>query len=201
MANEVYKTFNPTCGKSQKEIRFYLSKIVEQMNSCFVLHKILLREKMNLNEAIDEVKKAFFDTKKIKCKNCKYKSFSNNMEKLQLAIEELNLIKAEFLEKTGYENNRFSKIFKPALVYVGAPALAAYITNYIQKEFSNLKNFWLGLFFLIIIFATIYFLFGAAIAVIMLLIDSCGKNAKEKQLIRFLDKYIKEKKWKSIHSK
>ena len=35
----------------------------------------------------------------------------------------------------------------------------------------------------------------------MTMIDSCGKNAKEKQLIRFLDKYIKEKKWESVHSK
>ena len=40
------------------------------------------------------------------------------MEKLQFTIEELNLIKTEFLEKTEYENNRFSKIFKPALAFV-----------------------------------------------------------------------------------
>lgn len=156
---------------------------------------------MNLDEAIAEVKKVFFDTKKIKFEDCKYKSFSKNMEKLQFTIEELNLIKTEFLEKIEYENNRFSKIFKPALAFVGAPALATYITNYIQDEFSDFKNFWIGLFVLLIIFAVLYLVFGSIIASIMTMIDSCGKNAKEKQLIRFLDKYIKEKKWESIHNK
>lgn len=156
---------------------------------------------MNLDESINEVKKVFFDTKKIKCEDCKYKTFSTNMEKLQFTIEELNLIKTEFLEKTEYENNRFSKIFKPVLAFVGAPALATYITNYIQDEFSDFKNFWIGLFVLIIIFAVLYLVFGSIIAFIMAMVDSCGKNAKEKQLIRFLDKYIKEKKWESIHSK
>ena len=158
-------------------------------------------EKMNLEESVEKVEKVFSNIKKIKCEGCKYKLFSKNMKKLQLSTEELSLIKVEFLEKTEYENNRFSKIFKPALFYVGAPALATYITNYMQKEFSELKNFWLGLFLLIIIFATIYFIFGAVIAVIVFLIDSYSKNAKERHLQRFLNKYIKEKEWKSIHGK
>lgn len=156
---------------------------------------------MNLDESINEVKKVFFDTKKIKCEDCKYKTLSMNMEKLQFTIEELNLVRAEFFEKTEYENNRFSKIFKPAITFVGAPALATYITSYIQDEFSDFKNFWIGLFVLIIIFAVLYLVFGSIIASIMTMIDSHGKTSKEKQLIRFLDKYIKEKKWESIHNK
>lgn len=156
---------------------------------------------MNLDESIEEVKKTFFDTKKIKSEDSKYKTFSKNMEKLQFSIEELNLLKAEFLEKIEYENNRFSKIFKPAIAFVGAPALATYITNYIQNEFSKLKDFWIGLFVLLIIFTVLYLVFGSIIASIMTMIDSHGKNAKEKQLVRFLDKYIKEKKWESIHNK
>lgn len=53
---------------------------------------------------------------------------------------------------------------------------------------------------LIIIFAVVYLLFGGVVACILLIIDSSGKNAKEKQLIRFLNKYINEKNWKLIHN-
>lgn len=155
---------------------------------------------MNLEEIVDKIENFFSDTKERKCVCCRYKEFSKNMEKLQLSIEELNLIKAEFLEKTEYENNRFSKIFKPALVYIGAPVFATYITNYVQKRFTYLKDLWIGLFLLIIIFAVVYLLFGGVVACILVIIDSSGKNAKEKQLIRFLNKYINEKNWKLIHN-
>ncbi len=156
---------------------------------------------MNLDESINEVKKVFFDTKKIKCEDCKYKTFSTNMEKLQFTIEELNLIKTEFLEKTEYENNRFSKIFKSAITFVGAPALGSFLCELIKKYLLKTEKFLVGSLTLIFVLIFLYIVVGGPIASFLWTKDSCGKNAKEKQLIRFLDKYIKERKWESIHSK
>ncbi len=65
--------------KSKRNTIPFSKKYVEQINLIF-LHKILLRKKVNLDESINEVKKVFFDTKKIKFEDCKYKRFSTNMK-------------------------------------------------------------------------------------------------------------------------
>ena len=100
------------------------------------------------------------------------------------------------IEQNEYEKNRWTKIFKPVMAYVGAPVFATYMTNWIHDNFKCVSDFWLGLLRTALIFIVVYIVLGAGIAAIIWCIDTI-KN-KNKEIIRLLQKYSRELRFQNL---
>ena len=100
------------------------------------------------------------------------------------------------IEQHDYEEDSWTKVFRPFVTYIGAPAFSSYITSWCYDNTKVFKNFWLGLLFVIIVFAVVYVLFGGIITSILLTMDR--KNTY-KPVIRFLQKYCRELRIKQLN--
>ncbi|MBQ3024805.1 MAG: hypothetical protein IJD23_05810 [Spirochaetaceae bacterium] len=147
---------------------------------------------MNLDEQIKEIENVYNIAYKEKCDTCKYQVFSKKLQEMNISQEILNEILNEIKENNDFESNRWTGIFKPAMKYVGSAAIASYISTWVCNTFLSNEDFWVGLIILIFVFSFVYFIFGGIIASIVLGNDL--KRNKSKMFIRFLQKYIRERK-------
>lgn len=145
---------------------------------------------MDLDELVETVKKLLKNMKKISCENCKYRKFSKELDDLCLSVDTIRLLKEEIENQKNYEDKKWTKIFKPAMLYIASPMYAAFMANYISKIDMN-NNFWNSLLCLTVLFVICYILFGGFFAIIFIISDT--KKNSNSLLLRFLDKYIHQK--------
>lgn len=143
---------------------------------------------LTLDELLDRIRNIFYLSYKEKCDKCKYHLFSKKLKKMDISSDVLKIVLKEIIEDKEYNKKKWTKIFKPAMTYVGSATLASYISNWVSNQLTETVNFWLGLFFLSVVFFTLFFIFGTIIASIIIVIDA--KRNKSELLIRFLKKYI-----------
>lgn len=154
---------------------------------------------MEVDDLIEKIAGAFYKAKKEKCEKCKYQRFSKELDKLELSNEVFEELKAELCEKYGYEEKKWTKIFKPMITYVGAPVYATYIANWSYNNLKDCKDFWLGLFLTLIVFIATYILFGGIIATVFYVMDII--NGNHKILIRFLQRYTRNRRIVNLYKK
>lgn len=145
---------------------------------------------LSLDELIEEIRNIFYLSYKEKCDKCKYQLFSKKLQNINVSSDVLKIVLKEIKEDKEYNKKKWTKIFKPAMTYVGSATLSSYISDWIFNQLTETENvnFWLGLFFLSVVFFALYFIFGSIIASIIIFIDA--KRNKSEQLIRFLEKYV-----------
>ena len=151
---------------------------------------------MEMEDLIQKIKEIYKSACKERCETCRYRMFAKRISELKMSPEVINELTQEMIEQNEYEKNRWTKIFKPVMAYVGAPVFATYMTNWIHDNFKCVSDFWLGLLITALVFIGVYILLGGGIAAIIVCIDTI-KN-KNKQIIRFLQKYSRELRFQNL---
>lgn len=151
---------------------------------------------MEMEDLIQKIKEIYKSACKERCETCRYRMFAKRISELKMSPEVINELTQEMIEQNEYEKNRWTKIFKPVMAYVGAPVFATYMTNWIHDNFKCVSDFWLGLLITALVFIVVYILLGGGIAAIIVCIDTI-KN-KNKQIIRLLQKYSRELRFQNL---
>ena len=118
---------------------------------------------------------------------------------MDISSDVLKVVLKEIMEDKEYNKKKWTKIFKPAMTYVGSATLASYISNWVSNNLSIEMDFWLGLFFLSVVFFTLYFIIGSIINCITITLDE--KRNKSNLFIRFLEKYINNIEFEKMNNK
>lgn len=154
---------------------------------------------LTLDELLDKIRNIFYLSYKEKCDKCKYHLFSKKLKKMDISSDVLKIVLKEIIEEKEYNKKKWTKIFKPTMTYVGSATLASYISNWVSNNLSIEMDFWLGLFFLSVVFFTLYFTIGSIITCITMTLDE--KRNKSNLLIRFLEKYINNIDFEKMNNK
>lgn len=154
---------------------------------------------LTLDELLDKIRNIFYLSYKEKCDKCKYHLFFKKLKKMDISSDVLKVVLKEIMEDKEYNKKKWTKIFKPAMTYVGSATLASYISNWVSNNLSIEMDFWLGLFFLSVVFFTLYFIIGSIINCITITLDE--KRNKSNLFIRFLEKYINNIEFEKMNNK
>ena len=154
---------------------------------------------LTLDELLDKIRNFFYLSYKEICDKCKYHLFSKKLKKMDISSDVLKVVLKEIMEDKEYNKKKWTKIFKPAMTYVGSATLASYISNWVSNNLSIEKDFRLGLFFLSVVFFTLYFIIGSIINCITITLDE--KRNKSNLFIRFLEKYINNIEFEKMKNK
>ena len=154
---------------------------------------------LTLDELLNKIRNIFYLSYKENCDKCKYRLFSKKLKKMDISSDVLKVVLKEIMEDKEYNKKKWTKIFKPAMTYVGSATLASYISNWVSNNLSIEMDFWLGLFFLSVVFFTLYFIIGSIINCITMTLDE--KRNKSNLLIRFLEKYINNIDFEKMNNK
>ena len=144
---------------------------------------------MEMGEMITEIKKSFEDVRKIKCEECKYRAFSKKLDAQNYSNEVLSELRQEFVERHEYENNKWTKILKPFFLYFIIPLLVSLISGYFVTLLQE-KNYGQLIFISCVIFYFGYLIL-AMVSSVIIVCDA--KRDKYSQMLRFLQRYMREK--------
>jgi hypothetical protein len=149
-----------------------------------------------MEELMDFIRAAFEQAWKKTDDECRYDKFVAGLEEKNIPLGVLEELLQEIQEDYNYKETYFVKPFKPAITYVGAPMYAAVLAVSLANKFNKDTDLILLLVGVTIIFLFLYIFIGGGIYAVLEGLNK--KNRKHKSLVRWMQKYIRNRKIKDM---